>query len=177
MIHLILGGARSGKSAFAQKSAMQLQRETGLTVTYVATATPLDDEMQQRILRHQNDRPDDWHLSEVPLKLCDYLIQTQDLQPSPGILLIDCLTLWLNNQLYHFPEQDFESLFTGLAFALQSNKSEIFLVANEVGLGIIPMGDVSRKFVDQAGWLNQKIAALADKVTFVCAGLPLSVKE
>lgn len=177
MIHLILGGARSGKSAFAQKTVAQLQQETGLAITYVATATAIDDEMQNRIERHQKDRPDDWQLSEVPLNLSEFLRETEEHQKKPAILLIDCLTLWLNNQLYHFPEQDFALLFEDLSDALETCCSDVFLVANEVGLGIIPMGEVSRQFVDQAGWLNQKMAEIADKVTFVCAGLPLSLKE
>lgn len=177
MIHLILGGARSGKSAFAQNSVVQLQNETGLAVSYVATATAIDDEMQNRIERHQADRPSPWHLVEVPLELSEFLRQAQGPQQQQGILLIDCLTLWLNNQLYHFPEQDFTALFEQLSDSLENCNSDVFLVANEVGLGVIPTGELSRKFVDQAGWLNQKIAAIADKVTFVSAGLPLSLKS
>lgn len=172
MIHLILGGARSGKSSFAQQQVASLQKETGFPVVYVATAIPVDDEMQQRISRHQQDRPKDWQLAEVPLNLCEFLQQK-----SSAILLVDCLTLWLNNQSYHYPEQDFDALFQELAESLRASKTDVFLVANEVGLGVIPMGEISRKFVDQAGWLNQKIAAIADKVTFVSAGLPLPLKS
>lgn len=174
-IQLVLGGARSGKSAFAQKQVAQLQQQTGLSVIYVATATPLDDEMQRRIVRHQQDRPKDWQLAEVPLELADFISQ-QNTQ-SPAILLIDCLTLWLNNQLYHYPEQEFDILFEQLATSLRNSKSPVFMVSNEVGLGVIPMGEVTRQFVDQAGWLNQKIASVANEVTFVAAGLPLSLKS
>jgi adenosylcobinamide kinase/adenosylcobinamide-phosphate guanylyltransferase len=93
------------------------------------------------------------------------------------ILLIDCLTLWLNNQLFEYPEQNFKILFSDLLDSLQVCKCDVFLVSNEVGLGIIPMGEVSRKFVDQAGWLNQALAARVDKVTFIAAGLPMTLKD
>jgi len=91
--------------------------------------------------------------------------------------LVDCLTLWLNNQLYHFPEQDVEQLFENLATALSDCSADVVLIANEVGLGVIPVGEVSRQFVDAAGWLNQAVARVADKVTFVAAGLPMTLKD
>ena len=93
------------------------------------------------------------------------------------ILLIDCLTLWLNNQLFESPEQNFKTLFIDLVDALKASQCDIFLVCNEVGLGIIPMGKISRIFVDQAGWLNQTLAANVDKVTFIAAGLPMTLKD
>lgn len=180
MIHLVLGGARSGKSRFAQEQVKALEKqsqknqspESRVPVTYVATATAFDEEMQARIQRHQEDRPSHWQTAEVPLALTEFIKQ----QTTPAILLVDCLTLWLNNQLYHYPEQNFEELFEQLADSLCNSPCDIILVANEVGLGVIPMGEISRKFVDQAGWLNQKIAAIADKVTLVSAGLPLPLK-
>ncbi|MBL4631551.1 MAG: bifunctional adenosylcobinamide kinase/adenosylcobinamide-phosphate guanylyltransferase [Paraglaciecola sp.] len=175
MIHLILGGARSGKSRFALEQVKQLSEETGLAVTFVATATSTDPEMAQRIAQHKTERPDDWRLAEVPMDLSLWLAQTAC--STKQILLIDCLTLWLNNQLFTFPEQNFKSLFSDLLKALQACKCDIFLVSNEVGLGIIPMGKISRTFVDQAGWLNQTLAANADKVTFIAAGLPMTLKD
>ncbi|WP_340677471.1 bifunctional adenosylcobinamide kinase/adenosylcobinamide-phosphate guanylyltransferase [Paraglaciecola sp.] len=171
MIHLILGGARSGKSNFALQKALELSQSKQQNVTYVATATAIDPEMAARISRHQQERPRDWLLAEIPLDLTAFVSQHQG-----SILLIDCLTLWLNNQLYHYPEQDFAGLFTGLCNVLKNSQVDIILVANEVGLGVIPMGAISRQFVDQAGWLNQAIARCADKVTLVAAGLPLILK-
>lgn len=175
MIHFILGGARSGKSAFAQQLATRLHHSTHSDVTYVATATALDKEMADRIQRHQEDRPTHWQLAEVPLALTQYLARVS--QTSKPILLVDCLTLWLNNQLYQAPDQDFGALFDELITALQQSSADIILVANEVGLGVIPMGEISRAFVDQAGWLNQRIAHIADEVTFVAAGLPMPLKS
>lgn len=171
MIHLILGGARSGKSNFALQQASALSQSKHQEVTYVATATVTDEEMAARIVRHQAERPADWQLAEVPLDLTEFITQQQN-----TVLLIDCLTLWLNNQLYHYPQQDFSLLFNNLCDALKHSELDIILVANEVGLGIIPMGELSRQFVDQAGWLNQAVARCADKVTFVAAGLPLALK-
>lgn len=171
MIQLILGGARSGKSNYAVQQAVSLSQLNSQQVTYVATATAIDNEMSARIRRHQQERPKTWLLAEVPLNLTAFIQQHQG-----SVLLIDCLTLWLNNQLYHYPQQDFSALFTTLCAALQNSQFDIILVANEVGLGIIPLGSVSRQFVDQAGWLNQAIARCADKVSFVAAGLPLSLK-
>lgn len=111
----------------------------------------------------------------MPLDLNLLLAETEFLPKQ--ILLIDCLTLWLNNQLFEYPEQNFNTLFSELLSALQACKCDIFLVANEVGLGVIPMGEVSRTFVDQAGWLNQALAASVDKVTFIAAGLPMTLKD
>ena len=137
--------------------------------------------MAKRIMRHQQERPAHWALAEVPLNLTEYIEQYSDkgitTDNEQAILLIDCLTLWLNNQLYHQPQQDFSMLFQGFIQALRTSKSSVIMVANEVGLSIIPMGDVTRKFVDQAGWLNQAVASIADQVTFVAAGLPMALKR
>jgi adenosylcobinamide kinase / adenosylcobinamide-phosphate guanylyltransferase len=176
MIHLILGGARSGKSRLALAQAELLASAGQRRRKYlIATATALDAEMQQRIQRHQAERGDDWLVAEIPLALAACLRQSfEDVRP---VILVDCLTLWLNNQLYQDPGQDFSHLLADLIDALQHCPADVLLVANEVGLGVIPMGEVSRTFVDQAGWLNQAIAAIADKVTFVVAGLPVTLKN
>lgn len=173
MIQLILGGARSGKSKRAEQLATELSQKQQLPVTYVATATALDEEMQQRILHHQQQRPDHWQLAECPVALKELIEDCQ----TPQVLLVDCLTLWLNNQLYQSPEQDFALLFAQLVTACQQTEAEIIFVANEVGLGVIPMGQVSRQFVDEAGRLNQQMAAVAHRVEFVVAGLPQVLKE
>ena len=174
MIHLVLGGARSGKSRFAVEQVIHLSEKTGLPVTFVATATASDPEMAQRIAYHEAERPEYWRLAEAPLDLALLLTETEFFPKQ--ILLIDCLTLWLNNHLFEYPEQDHTNLFSELLDALDACKCDIFLVSNEVGLGIIPMGEVSRQFVDQAGWLNQALAARVDKVTFIAAGLPMTLK-
>lgn len=173
MITLVLGGARSGKSRFAQQLAIDSQ----LPVLYIATATALDAEMQARIIRHQQDRPAEWQLRECPLDLSSALAEECQKQQT---ILVDCLTLWINNQLFHQPAQDFSALFNTLIATLSNASTNInaniIFVANEVGLGVIPLGEVSRQFVDEAGRLNQQLAQIADKVFFIAAGLPLVLK-
>lgn len=169
MITLILGGARSGKSSYAQN----LATHHDLPVLYVATATASDSEMAVRIAHHQSDRPADWRLRESPLELAQVLREEKH---KPQTILVDCLTLWLNNQLFQQPAQDFSELFANLVAAVAGAKAHIIFVANEVGLGIIPMGEVTRQFVDEAGRLNQLLAKTADQVVFVAAGLPLQLK-
>lgn len=175
MIHLILGGARSGKSRFALEQVSQLSISSANPVTFVATATVTDKEMASRIAHHKAERPVEWQLAEVPLQLAGFIQQQQT--NAKQILIVDCLTLWLNNQLFEHPEQDFKKLISELVKGLKNCTCDVFLVANEVGLGVIPMGEISRQFVDLAGWLNQALAAQADKVTFVAAGLPMTLKD
>lgn len=166
---LILGGARSGKSSLAEIIA-----KTSEQVTYIATATAFDTEMTKRITLHQQQRPKDWRLIECPLLLCEALKQ---LSGSGETVLVDCLTLWLNNQLYHQPEQDFTLARQGLADAVSQFEGKLILVSNEVGMGLVPMGELNRVFVDQQGWLNQQLARICDEVIFVAAGLPLYLKR
>lgn len=177
MIHLILGGARSGKSRLALQWATQRATERNLHKQFVATAEWMDGEMNDRIRRHQQERGSDWQLAEVPLELSSYLQQGSQ---QPVVVLVDCLTLWLNNQLYHHPEQDFDDLRQTLERSIEGYQGErgpdLVLVANEVGLGVVPLGETSRTFVDQAGWLNQALAQCADRVSFVAAGLPMTLK-
>jgi adenosylcobinamide kinase/adenosylcobinamide-phosphate guanylyltransferase len=170
MITLVLGGARSGKSRIAQ----ELASASGLPVTYLATATALDKEMATRIEHHQHSRPSEWRLRGCPL---DLAVALQEETQRPQTILVDCLTLWLNNQLFEYPEQDFSALFDSLVKSLSASNANVIFVANEVGLGIIPLGEVSRKFVDEAGRLNQQLAQIADKVLFIAAGLPLALKD
>ncbi|MFC4654617.1 bifunctional adenosylcobinamide kinase/adenosylcobinamide-phosphate guanylyltransferase [Rheinheimera marina] len=165
---LILGGSRSGKSAFAEQLLASAE-----DVFYLATATAVDDEMTQRILQHQQQRPGHWTVLEVPLLLTETL---QSLSGQHATVLVDCLTLWLNNQLYRSPEQDFRQLRQRLADAVTSFDGRLVLVSNEVGAGVIPLGPINRRFVDEQGWLNQQLAACCDQVVLVCAGLPLYLK-
>lgn len=168
MIQLILGGARSGKSSLAESLASGFR----LPVTYLATATAGDAEMQARINRHQRQRPAHWHLLEEPLALTEAISAHTK---TDGVLLVDCLTLWLSNQLFKAPA-NLDSLRDALCEALERSDAELILVSNEVGLGVVPMGAVSRQFVDHAGWLNQAVARAADRVVLVSAGLPLVLK-
>ena len=172
MMHFVIGGARSGKSGFAQQLTAQAESVSQQPVHYIATATPFDDEMRERITHHQNDRPAHWKTHEAPLLLAEQLRAL----PDTDIVLIDCLTLWLNNHLYHHPEQDFPALFSALALSMQQRSGTTVVVANEVGLGLIPIGEVNRRFVDLAGRLNQLVAKRADNVTFMAAGLPMILK-
>lgn len=171
MIEFVLGGARSGKSNYAQEQATLSKK----SVVYVATASVTDSEMASRIARHKADRPSNWDLVEQSLALPDaiekYVSQTGTL------LLVDCLTLWLNNEMYHNPLTHFDDLCKSLLEVLSKAECDVILVSNEVGMGIIPLGEVTRKFVDWQGWLNQNVAKQADKVTFVAAGLPLVLKN
>jgi len=169
VIHLIFGGARSGKSALAEKHAL----ESGKAVRYVATATAGDEEMRERIEQHRERRPVHWALQEVPLDLCE-LIQSH--QRHDELLLIDCLTLWLTNQLLHPDKPDLQARQDELCLALAQTRSDVILVSNEVGMGIVPLGEINRQFVDQAGYLNQAVAGVANRVSFVAAGLPIVLK-
>ncbi|MEQ1087668.1 bifunctional adenosylcobinamide kinase/adenosylcobinamide-phosphate guanylyltransferase [Acinetobacter seifertii] len=169
MLQLILGGARSGKSRLAEQTAISTQ----LPVTYVATAQALDPEMQSRIAHHQNQRPAHWSLIEEPLFLANALKKID--QPNQ-IILVDCLTLWLTNLLLLDDQtvQQFEC--EQLLKVLPTLESEIILVSNETGLGVVPLGEISRRFVDESGRLHQALGQIADKVVFCVAGFPMILK-
>ncbi len=151
MKELILGGARSGKSALAQQRAEQ----SGLPVIYVATARILDDEMTARVALHQDARPEDWELIEEPLFLANVL---NDYADPNQCLLIDCLTLWLSNLLAE-GDESLESQKYRLLTILPEMPGHIILVSNEVGQGIVPANPLSRRFRDEAGRLHQELAS------------------
>ncbi|MYN20675.1 bifunctional adenosylcobinamide kinase/adenosylcobinamide-phosphate guanylyltransferase [Rugamonas sp. FT107W] len=177
---LVLGGARSGKSGYADRLAI----ESGKEVVYIATATAGDAEMATRIAHHRAGRPSEWTTVEEPLALGNQLLRWS----SPDrLILVDCLTLWLSNLLFSSGEQypdvgeiTLPALFHEqqdmLASALTKCASDVVLVSNEVGMGIMPFGAISRCFVDEQGRLNQAMAALCDRAVFVAAGLPLVLK-
>ncbi|MCW8875866.1 MAG: bifunctional adenosylcobinamide kinase/adenosylcobinamide-phosphate guanylyltransferase [Kangiellaceae bacterium] len=174
MIHLVLGGARSGKSRFAESVAQGISdTNKNKEITYIATATAGDDEMRARIAHHQASRPDEWQLIEETLYLSTRLA---DLAPG-SVVIIECLTLWLTNWLCSENEQSWLIEKQAFLESLKHSQAEVILVSNEVGSGIVPLGELSREFVDQAGWLNQSVAAIADEVTLVVAGFPVSVKS
>ncbi|MGD0281006.1 MAG: bifunctional adenosylcobinamide kinase/adenosylcobinamide-phosphate guanylyltransferase [Dissulfurispiraceae bacterium] len=166
-IFFILGGARSGKSRFALEAA---SGNPG-TKAYIATALALDAEMEQRIARHKAERSTEWHLFEEPVHLGDLIARIQE---TYDVLLIDCLTLWITNLM--LGNDDVEGKARALIDALSSCRSSVFIVSNEVGLGIVPDNRMAREFRDIAGMLNQQIAATADEVYFLAAGLPIKIK-
>jgi adenosylcobinamide kinase/adenosylcobinamide-phosphate guanylyltransferase len=166
-VTLVLGGARSGKSRYAER----LIEDAASAGTYCATAEPGDAEMAARIAAHRVRRGSFWRTIEVPLALAG-AIEGETRADRP--LLVDCLTLWLSNlmQAGRVPEHESEMLRA----ALRRVRGPVVLVANEVGLGLVPETALGRAFRDAAGRLNQEVAALADRVTFVAAGLPLMLK-
>lgn len=173
-ISLILGGARSGKSAFAEK----LATESLLPVTYIATAQVYDDEFRQRIQHHRDRRPDDWIVVEEPHHLSEVLAK---LAGKNQCIIVDCLTLWLAQWIC--PDCNPPKSFTwqsereSFLKTLTNLEGKIILVSNEVGMGIVPLGEINRLFQDEQGRLNQAVAKLANEVIFVAAGLPLVLKN
>jgi adenosylcobinamide kinase / adenosylcobinamide-phosphate guanylyltransferase len=166
---LILGGARSGKSALAERLAHESRRE----VVYVATAQAGDEEMALRIAHHRARRPASWLSVEEPLHLADAL---RAHAREDRVVLVDCLTLWLSNVLGDTHSSRFDQERSLLLDALSTLPGEVLMVSNEVGLGIVPLGELTRRFVDEAGRLHQSIAAASERVLFVAAGLPLVLK-
>ncbi|CAD2265330.1 MAG: bifunctional adenosylcobinamide kinase/adenosylcobinamide-phosphate guanylyltransferase [Pseudomonas stutzeri] len=169
MLELILGGARSGKSRFAER----LAAESGLAVTYIATSQALDGEMSARIAHHRQRRPVHWSLVEEPLQLARVLRE----QAAPQrCLLVDCLTLWLTNLLMLEDAARLAEARDALLECLPELPGRIILVSNETGLGVVPLGELTRRYVDEAGWLHQAVADRAQRVTFMVAGLPMTLK-
>jgi adenosylcobinamide kinase/adenosylcobinamide-phosphate guanylyltransferase len=169
MMQLILGGARSGKSRLAE----QIAKDSGVAVTYIATAQAFDAEMQERIHHHQVQRPEHWTVIEEPLYLANCLIELD--QPNQ-VILVDCLTLWMSNLLMHENPELQRHQCQKLLDILPILESDVILVSNETGLGVIPMGEISRKFVDESGRLHQQLGQIADKVVFCVAGFPMILK-
>ena len=182
-IHLILGGARSGKSAYAEKLAI----ESGLPVTYIATAQIYDDEFKARVQHHKDRRPEHWKLVEEPHFLSTALqanshkaCEASKNPRTKQCVIVDCLTLWLAQCIC--PEcappegVDWKREREKILQILPTIDADIVLVSNEVGMGIVPLGEINRQFQDEQGRLNQAIAQIADKVSFVVAGLPLQLK-
>jgi adenosylcobinamide kinase/adenosylcobinamide-phosphate guanylyltransferase len=162
----VIGGARSGKSRYAEDLAMSCPAPR----LYVATAQAFDDEMHERIAHHQARRDPTWQTVEAPVDLADVLAA----EGAGRTVLIDCLTLWLTNVM--LAGRDVEAACDGLARALARPAGQWFAVSNEVGLGIVPDNALARAFRDAAGRLNQMIAAEANSVVFMAAGLPMKLK-
>jgi adenosylcobinamide kinase/adenosylcobinamide-phosphate guanylyltransferase len=164
----ISGGAKSGKSRFAQNLAESLPSPR----LYVATGEALDEEMEARIARHQQERGSEWQTREEPLALAQVLREANGCY---GVILVDCLTIWLSN-LVTRKEAELEGEKQHLMGVLQTMTTPVILVSNEVGWGIVPVNPLARRFRDLAGVLHQEIAVLADAAVLVVSGLPLYLK-
>ena len=176
-ITLILGGARSGKSSHAQR----LAEMTGKPVTFIATAQALDEEMTARIQKHRLERPAGWETLEIQCDIAAHVTQIKS-----DVVVLDCITLLVNNLLMQFVKDDLvdEVLFMeavrkeleALIAAIHEQDQEWFIISNEVGLGLVPPYQMGRVYRDTLGWANQRLAREADKVIFMVAGIPTTIK-
>lgn len=166
---LILGGVRSGKSRLAERLAI----ESSLPVTYIATATAQDDEMRARIAAHRIRRPESWTVIEEPYQLA---LELRKHAGTGNCVLVDCLTLWLTNLLTSSDTMCFERELDNLLTVLPTLTGELILVSNETNMGVIPMGELTRRYCDEAGRLHQELAKICDRVTLTIAGLPHQLK-
>ncbi len=168
-VTLIVGGVRSGKSRYAQQLAANAER-----VTFIATAEGRDEEMAQRIARHQQERPNHWKTVEAPIQLPEAIAANND-----GMILVDCLTLWASNLMEH-EGQNCDRLpphIDRLIQALRNTAATVVLVSNEVGSGVVPESEMGRSYRDVLGTINQRVAAAADEVLLLVAGCPLVIKQ
>ena len=176
-IILILGGARSGKSSYAQS----LAEGTGQSVAFIATAQALDDEMSARIRKHRAERPLDWETFEVPLDIASH---TQRIKSD--VVILDCITLLISNLLMQFAKDDLvdegpfrpavQKEINALIAAIRDRKHDWIIISNEVGLGLVPPYQMGRVYRDWLGWANQRLAGEADEVILMVAGIPMVVK-
>ncbi|GHA50250.1 adenosylcobinamide kinase/adenosylcobinamide phosphate guanyltransferase [Amylibacter ulvae] len=163
---LIIGGAASGKSRFGEL----LARHAGLSKIYIATAQAFDDEMRAKIAQHRNDRGLDWTTIESPLELAQHVANA----PADSIVFVDCITLWLSNNL--LAENPVGELAADLMNAISTTKAPVILISNEVGQSVVPEHALARQFQNAQGRLNQDIATRADLVVHVIAGIPTAIK-
>ena len=169
MMTLLLGGVRSGKSRLAETIAA----DSGRPVTYIATATASDDSMAERIAQHQQRRPHDWGNVEEPIQLAQAL---ESIDRADGCVLVDCLSIWMINLLIAEDDAQLEREVDALIDALANVTGDVVLVSSETSMGIVPMGELSRQYCDRIGLLHQRVAAIADRVALVVAGLPQTLK-
>lgn len=164
----VTGGARSGKSRFAERQAAQ----SGQAVTYLATAQAFDDEMTERIARHRSDRPADWITLEEPLNVTQAVLNAQT-----PVLLLDCLSVWVNNVIFHnWTDEQILDATGELLTATRQRPGLTILVTNEVGLGIVPDNALARRYRDVLGWVNQRSAAASDEAWLLVSGLSVPLK-
>ena len=168
---LVLGGARSGKTWWAQKAAGAQAALAGVSPLMIATAQALDEEMAERIARHRADRGEAWRTLEAPLALPE----TVAALAANEVAVVDCLTLWVSNLMH--AEADIGAACGELVAACQASPAHIFLVSNEVGLGIVPDNPLARRFRDEVGWLHQALGATCEEAVLIAAGLPLWLKR
>jgi len=168
---LVLGGARSGKSGYAQRQAEQAAEAAGRPPVFIATAEAFDDEMRDRIARHQAERGQGWRQVEAPMNLAEAVraLSAED------VAVVDCLTLWLSNQM--LAERDLAAAVHDLAQALAACPAPLWVVSNEVGWSLVPDNPLGRRFRDEAGRLNQRIAAVADAACLIVAGMRLPLER
>ncbi|HLO18288.1 MAG TPA: bifunctional adenosylcobinamide kinase/adenosylcobinamide-phosphate guanylyltransferase [Anaerolineales bacterium] len=176
-ITLILGGARSGKSSYAQ----HLVEATGKSVAFLATAQALDEEMSRRIQKHRLERPDAWETLEIPLAVASHVQQIK-----ADVVILDCITLLVSNLLMQFVKNDLvdEAAFmqavqneiNELLVKISEQKQAWMIISNEVGLGLVPAYQMGRVYRDGLGWANQRLAREADKVIWMVAGIPTRIK-
>jgi adenosylcobinamide kinase/adenosylcobinamide-phosphate guanylyltransferase len=174
---LILGGARSGKSSYAQS----LAERTGKSVTFIATAQALDGEMSKRIQKHQEERPISWQTLEIPLNVASCANQIKS-----EVVILDCITLLVSNWLMQFVKDDIaeevpfmqalQKELEELIANVSDQKQDWIIISNEVGLGLVPAYQMGRVYRDGLGWTNQRLAHEADKVVFMVAGIPMVVR-
>ncbi len=175
-IIFITGGARSGKSRFALNLANNYPISPMLKKAYIATAEALDDEMKARIEEHKRMRGDDWDTYEEPLRIAEVI---KEIGNDYRVIVVDCLTLWLSNMMHAKSDinQEIENLIAVLKnLSLITYHLSLFAVSNEVGMGIVPENELARRFRDMAGFLNQKVAEVADEVYVLVAGIPMKIK-
>lgn len=169
---LIIGGCRSGKSRHALELAMDVSAKQNI---YIATCLPRDEEMDARVRRHQQERGQSWITVEAPLRISEAL---NEHGRRGNVIVLDCLTLWLSNlMLGNETGQDLETRIQELLQSLDTVVCPVFVVSNEVGTGIVPENRLARQFRDLAGFTNQKMAARADRVIWMVAGIPISIKQ
>ena len=170
-IVFVIGGCRSGKSSYAMQTAEKVPAEQKI---FIATCVPQDDEMKRRVARHQKERSQNWVTVEAPLDLPEAILQNSR---RGDVILIDCLTLWVSNLLIETgDEKKIEDTISRLIEALEKATCPIVLVSNEVGTGIVPENRLARQFRDITCWVNQAVARCANKVVWMVAGIPVTVK-
>ncbi len=168
---LVLGGCRSGKSSYALELAGKISEKNRL---YIATCVPYDNEMKDRVDRHQAERDETWVTVETPIKLSESISENNE---SSDVILIDCLTLWITNLLLDGnTEDEILAEVKKLEIVLKNSRCPVVLVSNEVGAGIVPENKLARQFRDIAGFANQRIARCVNNVFFTAAGIPLKIK-
>ena len=169
MITLLLGGARSGKSTLAVETGLR----HGGPVVFVATAEPFDDDLRERIERHREERPG-WPTVEAPVDLASAVADA----PPDALVIVDCLTVWLGNLFHHVPSVDDRAVHTAsLVDALNRRSATTVVVSNEVGLGLHPDSPIGREYRDELGRLNQRVAAVSERVLLLVAGRALALAD